>query len=49
MDLNCKVNDEKSFKVKRKGDALSTILINILLEKATSNVEMNTDETIFNR
>jgi hypothetical protein len=56
IDSNCRVKIQGQlssiFKVKvglRQGDALSTILFNILLEKAIRNIEINPNVTIFNR
>jgi hypothetical protein len=55
-DSNCRVKIQgqlpSNFKVKvelRQGDALSTILFNIVLEKVIRNTEINPNGTIFNR
>jgi hypothetical protein len=56
IDSNCRVKIQGQlssiFKVKvglRQGEALSTILFNIVLEKAIRNIEINLNGTIFNR
>jgi hypothetical protein len=56
IESNCRVKIQgqlsSNFKVKvglRQGDALSTILFNIVLEKVIRNIEINPNGTIFNR